>query len=296
MFFCCFLASLFVFSKFLGMLFMESLHDPINNYILVIPLISLFFLYLKRNEIFTANEYALWSGSGIIIVGLALYAAGLYQNNDVTQLNDLSMIIFSIVIMWIGGFTFFYGVSALKHALFPALFLLLAIPIPSVLLEKAILLLQEGSADVAHVLFKVVDVPVLRQGFVFKLSRLSIEVAKQCSGIHSAIALVITGIIAGKLFLVTGWKRWILVLVAVPIAIFKNGLRIATLTLLGNYVDERILGSSLHRDGGIPFFLLGVAFLTVVLWLFRKTEAATGPLTDMRRPTMAPEMGDRKCV
>lgn len=57
---------------------------------------------------------------------------------------------------------------------------------------------------------------------------------------------------------------------------FKNGCRIVTLTLLGAYVDPRILSSQLHRAGGIPFFGLALLLLVPVLWLLIKSEKRSG--------------------
>lgn len=71
------------------------------------------------------------------------------------------------------------------------------------------------------------------------------------------MALFITATVAGHLFLKTGWKKVLLALVSIPIAMFKNGIRIVSLTLLGAYADPRILQSDLHREGGIPFFYCG---------------------------------------
>ncbi len=261
-----------VFFEPLRILFAQSFHDEIYDYIIVIPLVSVYFFYLKRKEIFSNKEYSFQAGFGIIILGIILYLIGMSQESRLNQNDDLSIITLSTVITWIGGFVFFYGLEVLKKTIFPLMFLFFIVPIPTFLMEKVISILQEGSAEAAFILFKLSGVPVLREGFIFHLPGLSIEVAEQCSGIHSGIALFITSIIAGKLFLVTGWRKGILILSVFPITIMKNGLRIVTLSLLGNYVDERVLSSPLHREGGIPFFLLAVSFLLTVLWLLRRSE------------------------
>lgn len=49
------------------------------------------------------------------------------------------------------------------------------------LLDKVAYLLQTGSAWTAGTLFDLPGVPVLREGFVFHLAGVNIEVAKQCS-------------------------------------------------------------------------------------------------------------------
>jgi exosortase/archaeosortase family protein len=63
----------------------------------------------------------------------------------------------------------------------------------------------------------------------------------------------------------------------VPIAILKNGFRIASLSILGVYVDERILGSDLHRRGGILFFILALVLVWAFIVLLRIIERRFAP-------------------
>jgi exosortase len=114
--------------------------------------------------------------------------------------------------------------------------------------------------------------PFLRDACVFHLPGLSIEVAPQCSGIRSSLALVITCVLAGHMFLKTGWKKIVLVLASLPVMMIKNGIRITTLSLLGVYVDRGFLESSLHRDGGIVFFILALLLMSPILFVLRRSE------------------------
>jgi exosortase/archaeosortase family protein len=86
-------------------------------------------------------------------------------------------------------------------------------------------------------------------------------------------ALFIVSILAGHLFLTSRKRKFILSLCVLPITIVKNAIRIVTLTLLGVYVDPRILDSMVHRRGGIPFFIVALSLLGVVLWLLRRSES-----------------------
>jgi exosortase len=134
-------------------------------------------------------------------------------------------------------------------------------------------LLQICSAHAAYFLLNLSGVPLHRDGFIFALPGITIEVAPQCSGIRSSIALIITSVFAGYLFLQRGWSRLILVLSFFPITVFKNAMRITTLSLLATYVDTRfITGSWLHQSGGIPFFAVGLALMGPVLWTLMKWE------------------------
>jgi exosortase len=188
--------------------------------------------------------------------------------NDCLSLHMLGFVI------WIQGcFVLSYGFTALKRALFPSLFLVFLIPIPTFILDPLVRVLQRGSAEAAYLVLKLVGVPIYREGFVFSLPGFTVEVAEQCSGIRSSLALFITSIVAGKLFLEKGWSRFTLAVSVFPVAMFKNGLRIVTLALLASYVDPRfVTGSWLHKSGGIPFFGVALLLLLPVLWGVRKAE------------------------
>jgi exosortase len=189
----------------------------------------------------------------------------------------LFLAVFSFVIVLLGGFVLSYGSKAFRAALFPLCFLLLMIPIPGFLSERIVLALQRGSAEVTYALFKLSGVPVFRQGFTFSLAGVTIEVAQECSGIRSSLALFITSLLAGHVFLRSTWRRIFLSVFAIAMGIVKNGVRIVTLSLLGVYVDSRFLtGSIHHRYGGTVFTPLALAVLVPVLWLLQKSES-NGP-------------------
>jgi len=177
----------------------------------------------------------------------------------------------ALVILW-GNFIFAYGMKTFKAALFPLLFLVFMIPLPYEVMEGIITFLQKGSTEFANFLLWLSQVPYYREGFVFHTIGIDVEVAPECSGIRSGLALLITALLAGYLFLKSWWRRVILALCVIPITMLKNGIRITTLTLLSTYVDPRILQSPLHREGGIPFFILALLLMAPILYFLRKRE------------------------
>jgi exosortase len=141
-------------------------------------------------------------------------------------------------------------------------------------MEKTISVLLAGSTAATRMLFDFTGIPFLQEGSVFHLPGMSIQVAKECSGIRSSLGLFITGILAGHLFLKTGWKKFVLVLFVFPITVLKNGIRIVTLSSLAIYVDEKFITQSfLHKSGGFIFYIPALFLLGMILWWLRKTES-----------------------
>ena len=180
---------------------------------------------------------------------------------------------FALVLLWIAGFALAFGHEALKMARFPLLFLFLFVPLPDVILGRVVYVLQKGSAELSAFFFQFTSVPVLREGFVFHLPRFTIEVARECSGIRSSIALLVLALLVGHFFLRTFWKQVVFLLAGFAVMIIKNGIRIVTLTLLANYVDPGFLHGDLHREGGVVFFMIGLVLLVPIFWLLQRGES-----------------------
>jgi exosortase len=147
--------------------------------------------------------------------------------------------------------------------------------LPIAWMEHIVSALVAGSTGVTHLLFKALGVPFVQEGSIFYLPAFGIEVAEECSGIRSSLALVITSALAAQIFLTRPWKKIVLVLAVFPATIFKNGVRIITLYLLSYFVDMRIIeGGFLHKSGGFIFFGLGLVVLGYILWLLRDPSSS----------------------
>jgi exosortase len=262
-----------LFSHAIAALVRMSLSNADASHLVLIPFISAGVLLIERQRIFLSLSYNIALGGSLLFVAVC---AGLITNlaGSASTLGlQLSGYILSLVLCWVAGFTLLFGKVVSKAAYFPLLFLLLMIPLPNFLLDRLIYLLQAGSAWITGALFDLFGVPALREGFVFHLARANIEIAKECSGIRSSMALLILGLLVAHFRLKSFWKKAVFVVCGVFMMILKNGIRIAALTLLAMYVDPGFLTGKLHHQGGIVFFILAMLLLWPILLLLERGQS-----------------------
>lgn len=255
-----------------------TLTSELHQHIPLIPLVSGYLLLVERRKIFDPMRWT--PAAGLIMVGVAALLWGFFSWGP-DRTDRLSAMIAGLVLWTLGSFVIAFGLQALKTALFPLLFLVFVVPLPGFILDPCVTFLQSASVEMVELVFRISGVPFLREGMIFSLPGLDVEVARQCSGIRSSLALVITAILASKLFLRHTTGRLALVLAVLPITVLKNALRIATLSILGSYVDPVfVTGHWLHRSGGIPFFVAGLVLLAPVLLALRRMERKTDRAPD----------------
>jgi exosortase len=266
--------SLLFFAGSLGALVRLAAQDDRYSHVLLIPVMTVFMVYLQRRRVFASPRYCPSKSAPLLVLGIAAYYLAQKQFPTLNSNDRLSVVVLAMVLVWTAGFVLCYGAQSYRAAIFPLSFLLLMIPIPTVALDNTVLALQEGSAITTYALFKLFRVPVLwQQHFNFLLPGVEIQIAKECSGIRSSLSLFITSILAGYLFLQSSWRRIVFSLFTIPVVIFKNAVRIVTISCLGVYVDPGFLHGRLHHYGGLPFSLVSLAILVPLLFALQKGES-----------------------
>lgn len=243
--------------------------DQTASHLILVPVVAAILLFQRRRTVFAEPTIDLVSGAALALPGLVL--AWYSRLSDTPGGSGaLSAAIAGVVLLWIGGFAALYGRRAARAALFPLAFLACAIPIPPSAIRLATQLLKTGSADGVAALFTMTGTPFHQEGFVFALPRFAIEIADECSGIRSSIALVLTTMLVGDAFLDKPWKRIVLVTIAPVLAIVKNAVRITALSLLAMHVDPSFLTGQLHHEGGFVFFAIALTMVAPVVGVLRR--------------------------
>jgi exosortase C (VPDSG-CTERM-specific) len=275
---CFVIVMLAVFGRPLWELMNYAAGSELCSYILLIPFVSAYLLYLRRNQLPKKSVADLPLAIVFLTVGVSVLALTFWLDfagpapveNDRLVLLTLSF----LCCLAAGGF-FFLGRDWMRAATFPLAYLIFMVPMPDAMANTLETASKYASAEVANALFHLAGTPFLRAGLIFQLPNITIEVAQECSGIRSSWVLLMTSILAANLFLKTPWRRVVLVALIIPLGILRNGFRILVIGLLCVNVGPQMIHSVIHRRGGPLFFVLSLIPFFVVLWWLRRGEIRT---------------------
>jgi exosortase len=160
-----------------------------------------------------------------------------------------------------GLIIYFFGWKMLRALVFPWAVLFLTIPLPAIIFNQIALPLQFEASRLASGMLSLLGVPVLREGNIIQLSSLTLDVAEACSGLRSLISLITLAIFYGYLFEPKVIRRILLVVLAIPIAVFANGFRIMGSGLLGEYWSPDKAEGFFHMFSGFLIFACSLLLL-----------------------------------
>jgi exosortase len=251
-----------------------ALHDEQYTHILLILPVSTALIFMDWKPPEPHSGLSVVLSSILLVVAASLTFLIRWKAVALASDEQLSANMLALVVWWIAAFILCFGVRASRRALFPLCFLFWLVPFPNFVLNRVVNLLQQGSAAAAHLLFAAAGVPVEQRGVLVHIPGLTVEVARECSSIRSSSMLIVTTMVLAQLLLRSPWRKALIILVAIPLSVAKNGLRIFTIAMLATRVDPSFLTGRLHREGGIIFFLIALAATFLLLWLLRRGEQA----------------------
>jgi exosortase len=291
---------------------------------LLIPFIIGFILWSQRERLArtTQRPSFIWGLVAVLFALLALWAG--------TAGAELYLQRTSLVLMLAGTVLYFWGFSLLRLLIVPLFLLLLAIPIPAIIFNKIAFPLQLFASRCAVWAMTVFDIPVLRQGNVIELMPLGaretkkLEVVEACSGIRSLMTLVTLAVVFAYFTHPRGnagggstqrsslrlgsltrsalarlkkygfWRSTIIVLSAVPIAIFTNALRVSGTGILARYYGTQVADGFFHTFSGWVIYVVAFLMLFGVGWLLdraKPTKASAREFPNGATTQLAPAEG-----
>src|SRR3984885_2679042 len=263
--------------------FALALRDDRYTHILLILPVSVTLIYLEWRSPESSPDSRSAIGLILLITAIAATAAARLHIVPLPGDQQLSVNMLALVVWWIGAFVSSFGTRAFQRALFPLCFLFWIVPIPELVLNPIVKLLQQGSVASARMLFSIVGVPSAQDGTLITIPGLTIEVAQECSSIRSSSMLVVTTMVLAQMLLRSTWRKALVIAVAIPLSVAKNGLRIFVLAILATRVNRSFLAGRLHHQGGIIYFLIALASIFFLIWIARHGDGRRGVLVPTDR-------------
>jgi exosortase len=251
------------FSVLLVGLFYGTVYDMVHEWFnteemghgLFAPVIAGYVIWQNRDELLQTQLNPSWLGLILVVGGFLSMIVGIRGA-------DFFIARMGFYIALVGSVWTLGGTNLLRALWFPLFILLFMIRIPLFIYTQITFPLQLLASRVAEVLLTFLGIPVLRDGNVLELPSQKLSVVEACSGIRSLMSLSMLALVYGYLFDNKSWMRWVLLGLAVPIAITANALRV-TLTGVMSEVNTAMATGIYHSVEG--FVMWGVALTALVL-------------------------------
>lgn len=223
----------------------------------LIPFFAGFLLWEERRELRGTAIAPSWAGTWLVALGLFELTVGVLGADLFLQ--RTSFVLLAAGVVWT-----LLGRAMLGRVKFVLFVLLLAIPLPTVVFNEITFPLQIWASKFASALLSLASIPVLREGNVIQLPTMQLEVAEACSGIRSLMSLFTVAVICGYFLERKIWRRVLLALSALPIAVAANAARIFGTGLCVQYWDpDKALGF-FHEFSGLLMFVVSLGCLYLV--------------------------------
>jgi exosortase len=272
---------------------------------LLIPFIIAYIVWSQRERFErTAQRPAIGIGLTVIVMALFALWAG-------TAGAELFMQRISLVLILAATVLYFWGFTLLRLLVVPLFLLLLAIPIPAIVFNKIAFPLQLFASRCAVWAMMAFDIPVLRQGNVIELmprgaiETKKLEVVEACSGIRSLMTLVTLAVVFAYFTHPRGgngtdgensindlktklpsfsariisilksygfWRSTVIVLSAIPIAIFTNAFRVSGTGVLAHYYGTKVADGFFHSFSGWVIYIVAFLMLFGVGWILDRMK------------------------
>jgi len=232
----------------------------------LIPVVSGYAIWTQREKIFSTPIVPRLA-AGILLMILAalmLFAGILGAELYITRL--------SLVLSLAGLAIYFGGWVWLRQLLFPIGLLLFALPVPNLLFNQIAFPLQLFASDYATRVIKLFGIPALREGNVIELAQMKLQVVEACSGIRSLMSLAALAVVYVYFTETRWWRRVVLVVAVIPIAVIANAARVAGTGVWAHYRGVEAAEGFLHGFSGLMVFLVAVLLLLGLAQLLNLAE------------------------
>lgn len=235
--------------------------DSYYSHGILIPFVSLYLIWNLKDDLKLAPKKSSSLGLPILVVGILLHLASaafrIYFSSG-----------FSLVIVLMGLVLHFYGRSVLRLVSFPLFFLIFMIPIPIVTIINISFKLKIFAAKIATtVLNDYLRIQCFQDGSIIRMQNAQVIVDDVCSGLRYLISLTALGSIFAYWIKAGIFKKIIVFISSIPIAVFSNALRVIFLSVVSEIWGVKYATGFLHDFSGFIVFAVAFVLLYAVVKL-----------------------------
>lgn len=239
-------------------------NDPNYSHGFFVPVIAGYFIWQKAGTLKITGVRPNNGGLVVVLAGMLLLVLGHLATEYFTMRS-------SLIVVLAGTVLYLFGKDVLKGLGLPLGYLFFMIPLPYIVYDAVAFPLRLFVTKCSVLALSAMDIPVFREGCVIEFPDITLNVADACSGVRSLMSLLALSVAVAYFTRSSGWKRWVIILSAVPITIITNAIRIIATGVLVQYWGERAAEGFFHEFAGVVVFGLALALLIWVTASVRKS-------------------------
>ncbi|MEO6184338.1 MAG: exosortase/archaeosortase family protein [Verrucomicrobiota bacterium] len=239
---------------------------------LILPAV-LFLFWWKRKELMAIPQRTWWPGLIIVGAGLFFHVLGYLVQQPRISIVGMFLGIYGLI-----GLT--WGIGWLKSTFFPFVLFAFCIPVGGYV-ETVTFPLRLFATNITYgVTHGVFGLTVVKKGTqLFDANgAYNYDVAAACSGIRSLISLLALTTIYGMMTFKKTWKQVLVILMAVPLAVASNVLRLTSIVIAAEAFGQKT-GDFVHEwSGFLTYFVAIIAMLLMGIWMREPETPAASQL------------------
>ncbi len=199
-----------------------------------------------------------WIVAFLLAFSLVFYIAG--QAFDLMTLSASGLYGVGVAIFYSK-----FGLRPIFRNWFIFFYLLFAVPPPRMWIDKVTFPLKQFVSSAATAVLQIFSVPVSHEGVVIYVAQYQLLVEDACSGLNSIFGLLAISLFYIYLMRGSSWRYSLFLgLLAIPIAILANVIRIVILILLTYFAGNDVAQGFLHMAAGIVVFATALVLIFAV--------------------------------
>ena len=221
----------------------------------LVPIIVGFLVWANWKKLAVIKIRPVWVGLVLVVLAIPLILFAHWSKTETICGLTLCMSV-------IGGLMLLLGARAVRVLLFPILYSCFMVPLPTTLLDRLTMKIQMASTVVAAKMLGASGLAVVREGVIIDNAASSFAlpgpliVGGACSGFKMFIALATFTALFVYLLHAPLWKKAVLAALALPLSIFVNSFRIASIGWVVVWTQSSDSMYKFHDTGAMIFELV----------------------------------------